>query len=285
MASVGICAKTPSRRAVEAATKTARSLLARGVGVALDDETATAVKLEGVRVVTRRELAHSNDVLITFGGDGTLLSAARHAPSHVPVIGVNMGTLGFLTDISAKEYQQVLDDVLSGSYRAEERSTLEVIVEGTNGALKYRVLNDAVLNKGALARIINYTVNVGGQLLSTFRADGLIVSTPTGSTAYNLSAGGPIVHPTMRAVVITPICPHTLTNRPIVLPDNKPIELRIAAPDRKIFLTLDGQEGIPLSGNERIVIRRSRSSVKMVLSPSKGYFAILRSKLKWGEGK
>jgi len=285
MASVGICAKTPSRRAVEAATKTARSLLARGVGVALDDETATAVKLEGVRVVTRRELAHSNDVLITFGGDGTLLSAARHAPSHVPVIGVNMGTLGFLTDISAKEYQQVLDDVLSGSYRAEARSTLEVIVEGTNGALKYRVLNDAVLNKGALARIINYTVNVGGQLLSTFRADGLIVSTPTGSTAYNLSAGGPIVHPTMRAVVITPICPHTLTNRPIVLPDNKPIELRIAAPDRKIFLTLDGQEGIPLSGNERIVIRRSRSSVKMVLSPSKGYFAILRSKLKWGEGK
>jgi NAD+ kinase len=285
MASVGICAKTISRRAVEAATKTARSLLSRGVDVVIDDETAPSIKIDPTRVVTRRELAHEVDVLITFGGDGTLLSAARHAPSHVPVIGVNMGTLGFLTDISAREYQRVLDDVLSGDYRAEARSTLEILVEGAKGSRKYRVLNDAVLNKGALARIINYTVNVDGSLLSTFRADGLIVSTPTGSTAYNLSAGGPIVHPTMRAVVITPICPHTLTNRPIVLPDNKPIELRIASPDRKIFLTLDGQEGIPLSGSERIVIRRSRSSVKMVLSPSKGYFAILRSKLKWGEGK
>lgn len=285
MASVGICAKTTSRRAVEAATTTGRSLLARGIGVVLDEDTAPALKLEGVRVVTRRELAPAVDVLITFGGDGTLLSAARHAPSHVPVIGVNMGTLGFLTDIGPNEYEKVLDDVLSGKYRAEARSTLEVRVEGSNGHLKYRVLNDAVLNKGALARIINFSVTVGGQLLSTFHADGLIVSTPTGSTAYNLSAGGPIVHPTMRAVVITPICPHTLTNRPIVLPDNKPIELTIASPDRKIFLTLDGQEGIPLSGNERIVIRRSRSSVKMVLSPSKAYFAILRSKLKWGEGK
>jgi NAD+ kinase len=285
MPSVGICAKVSSRRAVEAATSTGQSLLARGIGVALDDDTASALSLEGVSVVSRRDLASAVDILITFGGDGTLLSAARHAPSRVPVIGVNMGTLGFLTDIRASEYPQVLDDVLAGKYRAEARSTLDVFVNGANGQLRYRVLNDAVLNKGALARIINLEVHVGGQLLSTFRADGLIVSTPTGSTAYNLSAGGPIIHPTLRAVVITPICPHTLTNRPIVLPDNEPIELSMTSPDKKIFLTLDGQEGIPLAGNERIVIRRARSSVQMVLSPSKGYFAILRSKLKWGEGK
>jgi NAD+ kinase len=285
MPSVGICAKTTSRRAVEAATKTGRSLLARGIGVLLDDDTSSSVRLEGARVVPRRELASEVDVLITFGGDGTLLSAARHAPSRVPVIGVNMGTLGFLTDISAGEYEEVLESVLSGSYGAEARSTLEVLVRGANGPLKYRVLNDAVLNKGALARIIQLTVHVGDQLLSAFRADGLIVSTPTGSTAYNLSAGGPIVHPTMRAVVITPICPHTLSNRPIVLPDNKPIEITLAQPNREIFLTLDGQEGIPLSGNEHITIRRARATVQMVQSPSKGYFAILRSKLKWGEGQ
>jgi NAD+ kinase len=285
MPKVGICAKVSSRRAVEAAAGIGRSLLARGIGVVLDEDTARALHLEGVAIVSRQALAPEVDILITFGGDGTLLSAARHAPSRVPVIGVNMGTLGFLTDIRESEYAEVLDSVLAGNYRSEARGTLDVLVTGANGPLRYRVLNDVVLNKGALARIINIEVHVGGELLSTFRADGLIVSTPTGSTAYNLSAGGPIVHPTMRAVVITPICPHTLTNRPIVLPDNKPIELSMASPDRKIFLTLDGQEGIPLAGDERIVIRRARSTVQMVLSPSKGYFAILRSKLKWGEGK
>jgi len=285
MPRVGICAKTTSKRAVQAASKTGRSLIDRAIAVVIDEDSAPALKLDGAGVVSRRELGPSVDVLITFGGDGTLLSAARHAPSHVPVIGVNMGTLGFLTDITATEYEQVLEAVLSGNYAAEARSTLEVTVTGTNGPLKYRVLNDAVLNKGALARIINFTVMVGENLLSTFRADGLIVSTPTGSTAYNLSAGGPIVHPTMRAIVITPICPHMLTNRPIVLPDNRPIELSLASPDRKIFLTLDGQEGIPLDGSEKITIRRARSTVKMVSSPSKSYFAILRGKLKWGEGK
>lgn len=285
MQRVGICAKITSRRAVDAATKTGLSLKARGIGVVIDADTSPAVRLSDVEIVARRDLASSVDVLITFGGDGTLLSAARHAPSHVPVIGVNMGTLGFLTDIRAKEYEEVLESVLSGDYEAETRSTLDVVVKGTNGQIKYRVLNDAVLNKGALARIINLTVNVGDQLLSTFRSDGLIVSTPTGSTAYNLSAGGPILHPSIRAVVITPICPHTLTHRPIVLPDNTPIEISLASPNREIFLTLDGQEGIPLEGNERIVIRRARATVQMVQSPSKGYFAVLRSKLKWGEGK
>ncbi len=285
MPTVGICAKTTSRRAVQAATKTGRSLLARGIRVNIAEDTSSAVHIDGAGQVPRLELASECDVLITFGGDGTLLSAARHAPSNVPVIGVNMGNLGFLTEIPAREYPSVLEDVLSGNYQAQARSTLDVTVRGHDGPLKYRVLNDAVLNKGALARIINVTLEVGGEFVSTFRADGLIVSTPTGSTAYNLSAGGPIIYPTMRAVVITPICPHTLTNRPIVLPDNKPIEIGLVPPRREIFLTLDGQEGIALDGNERITIRKSKGTVKMVQSPSKGYFAVLRGKLKWGEGK
>jgi len=234
--------------------------------------------------VARTELGVKADLLITFGGDGTLLSVARHAPDSVPILGVNMGTLGFLTEVAVDEFPDMLERVLTGDYSAEPRVTFEVVVRGTKRDHRtYRVLNDATINKSALARIVEMEVKVSGTLVSNFRADGLIVSTPTGSTAYNLSAGGPIVYPSMGAILITPICPHMLTNRPIVLPDSFDVEISITTQRQEIFLTLDGQEGLPIGENDRVCVRKSPATVLLVQSPGKDYFQVLRKKLKWGE--
>lgn len=285
MQSIGICAKITSDEALAIARRTADELRARGYNVCFEKTTAIALGQPDQACFTKTSVGVRNDLIITFGGDGTLLSVARHAPEGVPIIGVNMGTLGFLTEIRLEEFPSVLDRVLSGDYEAEGRVAFDVDVESDDGAAtcSYRVLNDAVINKSALARIIEMEVKVGGQYVSTFRADGLIVSTPTGSTAYNLSAGGPIIYPTMRAVVITPICPHMLTNRPIVLPDHLDIEIRIVTREQEVFLTLDGQEGFPVTEHQRVRIRRSPHAVMLVHSPEKNYFDVLRRKLKWGE--
>jgi len=236
--------------------------------------------------VSKNELGKSSALIVTFGGDGTLLSVARHAPSDVPILGVNMGTLGFLTEVSLEEFPAMLERVLAGDYTAEPRVTFDVKVEGPEHDHRtYRVLNDATINKSALARIIEMKVTVAGNFVSTFRGDGLIVSTPTGSTAYNLSAGGPIIYPTMSAVVLTPICPHMLTNRPIVLPDELDVEIAITrdVEGHDIYLTLDGQEGIPVTPDDRICVRKSAHPILLVQSPDKNYFDVLRNKLKWGE--
>lgn len=285
MRSIGIAAKTISPDARLMAEKTAADLRARGFEVTFDDETAKDLS-DTHPSWPKSELGRHCDLLITFGGDGTLLSVARHAPEHVPVIGVNMGTLGFLTEIRVEEFPHVLDRVLEGDYNVEPRVTFNVTVTGPGREnIQFRVLNDAAINKSALARIIEMRVSVAGLFVSTFRGDGLIIATPTGSTAYNLSAGGPIIYPTMGAVVITPICPHMLTNRPIVLPDELDIEVRLATPDQQdIFLTLDGQEGFELHDTDVVNVRKSAEHVLMVQSPDKNYFDVLRSKLKWGEG-
>jgi NAD+ kinase len=196
-----------------------------------------------------------------------------------------MGTLGFLTEVRVEDFPEVLRQVLAGEYESEERGVLDVEVRGPGRDHRsYRVLNDATINKSAMARIIEMRVTVGGEFVSSFRADGLIVATPTGSTAYNLSAGGPIIYPTMNAVVLTPICPHMLTNRPVVLPDDLEIEIGIATPNQEIFLTLDGQEGLPVAQNDKICINKSPNPVTLIRTSRKSYFDVLRSKLKWGEG-
>jgi len=282
---VGIAAKITSRRALDAAQRTSLELTGRGYEVHFDHSTGLALKQKNGTHYQKSDLASHSDLLITFGGDGTLLSVARHAPEGVPIIGVNMGTLGFLTEIRADEFTKVLDDVLAGTFKAEARVAFDVVVSGRQGAKSYRVLNDAVINKSALARIIEMRVSVGGRLVSTFRADGLIIATPTGSTAYNLSAGGPIIYPTMSAVVLTPICPHMLSNRPIVLPDEEEITVEIVTPRQEVFLTLDGQEGIAISEKDRVVIQKSAQRVNIVQSPNKNYFDVLRNKLKWGDGR
>lgn len=286
MRSVGIAAKASAPEALQFATSTAAGLRKRGLSVCFDEATAAAIGDTG-RCATRAELGARSDLLITFGGDGTLLSVARHAPDHVPILGVNMGTLGFLTEIRVEEFPAMLERVLSGNYLVEPRVTFNVKVQGPGrDDAEYRVLNDVAINKSALSRIIEMRVTVAGQFVSTFRADGLIVCTPTGSTAYNLSAGGPIVYPTMGAIVITPICPHMLTNRPLVLPDELDIEISMVTrvERQEVYITLDGQEGLPLTMEDRVCVRKSEQRVLLVQSPDKNYFDVLRTKLKWGEG-
>jgi NAD+ kinase len=286
MRTVGLAAKTTAKPALEYAQKLAAELRSRGLEVIFDDDTARL--LDGnSRSAPKSELGRHSDFLITLGGDGTLLSVARHAPDHVPIIGVNMGTLGFLTEIRVEELPHVLERVIEGDYHVEPRVTFSVSVSGPDrdSDRRYRVLNDVAINKSAVARIIEMRVRVAGLFVSSFRGDGLIVSTPTGSTAYNLSAGGPIIYPTMGAVVITPICPHMLTNRPIVLPDELDIEIGLSTPDaRDVYLTLDGQEGFEIHDADRVFVRKSEERVLLVQSPDKNYFDVLRNKLKWGEG-
>ena len=283
MKTIGIAAKVTSKTAIDYAARVAADLRKRGYEVCLDFGTADKLNDRGP-CVSKADLGKRAELLITFGGDGTLLSVARYAPKGVPVLGVKMGTLCFLTEVRVEEFPAVLDTVLSGGFAVEDRVTFDVVVEGQQREKRsYRVLNDATINKSALARIVEMRVTVSGLFVSTFRADGLIVSTPTGSTAYNLSAGGPIVYPTMGAVVITPICPHMLTNRPIVLPDTLDIEIGIVTKNQEIFLTLDGQEGLPIGERDRVCVRKSEESVLLVQSPNKNYFDVLRSKLKWGE--
>jgi NAD+ kinase len=285
MRTIGIAAKS-TEAAIAQAASVAADIRGRGLTVIFDDDTARDAG-DPEPSASKAELGGKADLLITFGGDGTLLSVARHAPEHVPIMGVNMGTLGFLTEIRVEEFPEMLDRVLSGNYFVEPRVAFTVTVSGPgrDPQKQYRVLNDVAINKSAVARVISMRVSVAGLFVSTFRGDGLIVSTPTGSTAYNLSAGGPIIYPTMGAVVVTPICPHMLTNRPIVLPDELDIEIGLTTHDAKdVYITLDGQEGFEICQDDRVTVKKSAEHVLLVQSPEKNYFDVLRTKLKWGEG-
>ena len=201
----------------------------------------------------------------------------------VPVLGINYGSLGYITEFRIEELYDALDTVLVGNYQLDKRVTLDVTHTRNGKELsKNRVLNDVVINKAALARIINIETTLDGLYVNDFRADGLIISTPTGSTAYNLSAGGPIVFPSMNAVVITPICPFTLSNRPIVVPDSAEIELRLKTEKEEVALTLDGQIGFDLTTQDVIKVAKSKTTLNLVKPPNRNYFDVLRNKLKWG---
>lgn len=236
--------------------------------------------------LTEQQIRDRAELVVVLGGDGTLISVARLFSSRqVPIVGVNLGSLGFLTEITVEQMYPVLEQCLANSHRITERMMLDVTVtRGDQEISRCQVLNDAVINKGALARIIELEAKVNDDFLTTFKADGLIVSTPTGSTGYSLSAGGPIVQPLMKCVLITPICPHTLTNRPIVLSYQSVIRITVKSSfDEMVYLTLDGQVGIELQEGDCIEVRRAETTTNLVTSPEKDYFAILRAKLKWGE--
>jgi len=225
------------------------------------------------------------NLIVVLGGDGTLLSVARNLKGRdVPILGVNLGGLGFLTEISPDEFPEILENVIRGDYDISRRIMIDVTVkrEG-NKVFEFAVLNDAVITKDALARIIDIETHVNGEYLTTFKSDGLIFSTPTGSTGYSLAAGGPILYPSMKNIIVTPICPHMLTNRPIILPEKVSIQAILKSRDEKVILTLDGQIGFPLEYGDEILINESSHAVSLVKSSSKGYFEILRTKLKWGE--
>jgi NAD+ kinase len=255
-----------------------------GVRTVVDAETAGSLRDDGLGK-TRHQVAEQADLLLVLGGDGTLLAAAREAaPRGVPILPVNMGSLGFLASFTVDELYPALEATLAGESTINERVLL--LVERVNRGeilTKQRVLNDGVVHKGTLARMIELELYVDDGFVCRYRADGLIVATPTGSTAYSMSAGGPIVHPMVESILITPICPHTLSDRPVVIHDTSKIELRVAESSESVFLTLDGQTGVPMQVGDRVRITRAEERLKLIQPPNKSYFEILRSKLKWGE--
>ncbi len=233
----------------------------------------------------KTDLPASAEMLIVLGGDGTLLSVARLVKDHaVPILGVNLGGLGFLTEVTIQEMVPALKQILAGKYTIDHRMMLKAQILRQNECItEHSLLNDVVINKSALARILSLEVSVDGNYLTTFQSDGLILSTPTGSTAYSMAAGGPIIYPSLASILLTPICPHTLTNRPIILPVDATIEATLRSEQPDVFLTLDGQMGFPFQKNDVAKIQRSEYSVPLIKSPFKNYYEVLRTKLKWGE--
>lgn len=250
----------------------------------VDNETRDCIDT-GVRATPRESLADKIDLLLVLGGDGTLLSAARALRGHsIPILGVNLGGLGFLTSVTLDELYPVLEQVVAGHYRTSDRMMLQATISRDGqDAGPHLALNDAVVNKSAIARMLDFDVYVDRTHVGRYRADGLIVATPTGSTAYSLAAGGPIIHPDLDVLVITPICPHMLTNRPLVIPGSSQVGVDFSAADEPVYLTLDGQTGAQLGLNHRVTITKSENKVRLVRPADKSYFEILRSKLRWGE--
>jgi len=233
---------------------------------------------------SKKEMAARADLIISLGGDGTLLNIAPLVERpEVPVLGVNLGGLGFITEVAVGELEEVLSKTLEGEYEVEKRMTLEIRVLQKKAQHRFRVLNDAVITKGARSRIIDLETYVGDSYLCTYRADGLIMSTPTGSTAYSLAAGGPILEPTLSAIVLSPICPHTLTHRPIVVSGNALIRVTLRSSGDTVILIPDGQPGVQLNNGDRVEARDYGLPVSLIKLPSRSYYEILRDKLKWGE--
>ncbi len=248
-----------------------------------DEETARCLDFKGG--LPRAQIPARADLIVVLGGDGTLLATARLLENRpVPILAVNLGSLGFLTEITLDEMYGALEAVLADRHRIEVRRQLAGEVERQGQVVaRYLALNDIVLHKASLARILDFDVTIDGRFVSRIRADGLIVSTPTGSTAYSLSAGGPILLPSVEAMVVTPIAPHMLTNRPLVIPGNSVVEVVAASPGEHAYVTADGQEGEELDTGSRVRLRVSDRQVQLVTSPNRDYFQVLRSKLHWGE--
>jgi NAD+ kinase len=257
---------------------------ARGIRTLYDTETAGALH-DSSRGLTREEVGEQSQLLLVLGGDGTLLAAARVAARlGIPILPINMGSLGFLTSFTIDEMYPALEQVLAGRFSCSERVMLNVELHRDAEVIERQsVVNEAVINKGALARMIDLQLTIDADFVCRYRADGLIVATPTGSTAYSLSAGGPIVHPGVESWIITPICPHTLSDRPVVVRDSSLIEVHLSGDTESVFLTLDGQTGIPMQAADVVRMRRASERLRLIQPAQKSYFEILRNKLKWGE--
>jgi NAD+ kinase len=279
---IGIIAK-PRLEAAEILRKFVSYLEEKKIETLMDHDTASVIGESSP--YQKSEIPEKVDLIAVLGGDGTLLSVARLVGCYdVPIFGVNLGSLGFLTEVTLDELYPTLDKVVDGKIDYDERMMLTATVLRQGEKIShYTVLNDIVINKSALAKIIDMETYIDGKHVANFKADGLIVSTPTGSTAYNLAAGGPIVHPGMHSIILTPICPHTLTNRPVVVMDESEIEVVLKSLDTQVHLTLDGQVGFSLQGGDVIRIEKAACTIKLITVPGKNYFDILRTKLKWTE--
>jgi NAD+ kinase len=281
---VGLIAKPDAAEAQRVVRQLVEWLATRGLTVVLEKETAALAPSASVTSASKSELPGQVEALIVLGGDGTLLSMARAVGDlGVPILGVNLGVLGFLTATTLEEMLPALEALLAGGLAVEERMMLAArVVRGGQATGDYIALNDVVITKSAMSRIIDLAVSVDGRHATAYRADGLIISTPTGSTAYNLSAGGPILFPTMDAVVLTPIAPHTLSNRPIVLPGAQRIDVTLRV-DQEVMLTMDGQVGVPLRERDVVEVQKARARIRLLRFAQKDFFSVLRTKLKWGE--
>ena len=280
---VAVLAKPGTREGQRIASELGSWLDARGVAVRFDERTARALgRRDGIRAGT---IPRGTDLVIVAGGDGTLLSAARLAgPLGIPILGVNFGGLGFMTELQPEELYTALARVLRGAYTIEEREALRLRFRRGRKILgEYALLNDAVVTKTALARMLVIELRIDAELVATYTSDGLIVATPTGSTAYNLSAGGPILDPRMSAFVIAPICPHAMSYRPLVVPGSVRIEVTLRSVKEEAYLTLDGQVGFPMRQMDAIVVDRHPRSVRLLRVASRGFFEVLQRKLHWGD--
>lgn len=286
MKKIAIFAKVHDPRCLGVAEELIEWLAERGVTASVQDHLSKRLRQPSVVESARSsDIAHDVDLVVVLGGDGTLIAAARLVGDRpVPILGVNLGSLGFLTEITLDELYPSVERCLRGDFEVSERMMLQASVERAGEVVeRHRVLNDVVINKGALARIVDMETSVNGRYLTTFKADGLIISTPTGSTGYSLSANGPIIHPELQCISITPICPHTLTNRPLVMAGDAQIAITLDSMDEAVFLTLDGQVGVKLICDDVVLISKSEHATRLVQSRSKDYFEVLRTKLKWGE--
>ncbi len=290
MMTIGIWARPDLTSAGIALAELVQWLQRRDARVCMESRTAALVDgatAAGCFVADGKEVAAQADALVVLGGDGTLLGVSHAlARRSVPLLGVNFGSLGFLTEIALPELYETLEGLLNDKYEYEERRMLHAVVRCQGSPDQSGdVLNDVVVAKAVLSRIIELDVSIDGLFVSAFRADGLIVSSPTGSTAYNLAAGGPILHPALPAVVLTPICPHMLTNRPLVIGDKSSVEVRLRAERGvDVQVTFDGQRGFPLSSDDSVVVTRSPRTLRLVKAKGRDFFGVLRTKLKWGEG-
>lgn len=282
MKHIGIICKAGRPEPLEILKELIPWLSNKGIETILDTETAALVNVKGY---SRSEIPDKAEMMIVLGGDGTMLNVARLVcEKGIPILGINLGGLGFITEVQREDIYDGIEKTLAGKALKEERIMLTAHIHRHGERIaEYTVLNDVVINKGALARIIDLETFINKSYVTTFKSDGLIVSTPTGSTAYSLSAGGPVLYPTLDCILLTPICPHTLTNRPIVLPDDVLIEIKLKSMSEDVFLTLDGQVGFNLKIDDIVEIRRSPYKTRLLIPFERDFFQVLRTKLKWGE--
>ena len=289
MKCIGLYAKRANPDAIKVAEELCVWLQERHVEVLVETELGSDIHAANPMATFASadadEIPAQVECIVVLGGDGTLISVARSVGSRaVPILGVNLGSLGFLTEITLDELYPQLELVLAGEFSLSERIRLDCHIrrDGENIA-QYQVLNDIVINKGALARIVDIEIWVGKDYLTTFKADGLIISSPTGSTAYNMAAGGSIVYPGVNCLMITPICPHMLTNRPIIVSDRSVITVKMHFDEERVFCTADGQVGMALQGHDILEIKQAQVGTRLIKSATKDYFEVLRTKLRWGE--
>jgi NAD+ kinase len=279
---VGIVANTEKEKLPQYARSLISWLGEKGVEVLVEE--ASGAKMGTSGGYTWEDLARKSHLIIVLGGDGTMLRAARHLAKYdVPIVGINMGSFGYLTEVNFNEMYSALEFILTGNYATERRMMLDVTIShGKTLVNAGTVLNDVVINRGNLSRIVELETAIDDEYLMTYKADGLIIATPTGSTAYSLSAGGPIVYPEKDLIIINPICPHTLTNRPIIIPQDSDLRVTMWSKEKGATLTLDGQESFRIKTGDVINVKKSKLVTKLVLSPHRSYWEILRSKLGWG---